>query len=407
MDDPGTDPSGRPRILHVSADFPDPVAPEKTRAIANLLTLTQDRFAHRVVSLNRRSPRGLAGYLPRARGDGIEAQPFAWGECLVYEAPGRGLFHRGHLLRLAEAIAARMRAGPLPDLVVGHKLTVEGIVAEHIAQLTGVPYAITIQGNTDTKVLAARPDLAPRLRAVLAGARGVTAFAPWALAAVEARLGKREGPVALIPCSTELDTPLVPREGGNGLLSVFHLHGHTNKNLAGMAAALRILARRGAPQRLAICGGGSAADTAAARRSAGDAPGLIFEGPLERGAVPGRMNAASAFVMPSHRETFGLVFIEALFAGLPIIYPAGKAVAGYFDGCPFAIPVPSRDTEALAEAMARAVREEARLKAALADWHASGEAERFRRSAIARDYGDALAAAIAGPRAASADRSAA
>jgi glycosyltransferase involved in cell wall biosynthesis len=134
---------------------------------------------------------------------------------------------------------------------------------------------------------------------------------------------------------------------------------------------------------------------AAARRAAGNAPGLAFEGPLTREAVPARMNAAAAFVLPSLRESFGLVFVEALFAGLPIIYPQGMAVSGWFDDCPFAVPVPPRDPGALADAMDHAVRSEARLKAALAEWQASGKAERFRRSAIAQAYGDALAAARA------------
>jgi glycosyltransferase involved in cell wall biosynthesis len=383
------------RILHVSADFPDPLVPNKTPVIETFLRLTGDTFDHRVISINRRALAGLAGILPGTHAAVAEFAPFAWGECLTYAAPGRGLFHRSHLVRLGDAIADRLRGAPLPDLVVGHKLTVEGIVVQRIAERTGLPFAITVQGNTDAKILAARPDLAPCFRTIFHAARGVTAFAPWAIDLLEAKLGKRSGPVAMIPCPTELDTPLAPRAGGNGLLSVFHLHGHANKNLAGMAEALRILDRRGRARVLAIGGGGSEADLAAARRNAGDAPGLVFEGPLPREAVAARMNAATAFVLPSFRESFGLVFVEALFAGLPIIYPKGAAVSGWFDDCPFALGVPAREPEALAAAMDTAVREEGQLKAALAEWQAAGGLERFGRSAIARDYAAALNAAAA------------
>lgn len=392
LHDPANGAAARPRILHVSADFPDPIAPDKTTAIRSLLELTRDDFRHRVISINRRPPGGMGGLFPRADKAATFAD-FEWGECLTYSAPGRGLFHRGHLLRLAEAIAERLRDAPLPDLIVGHKLTVEGIVVQRLSELIGVPFTITIQGNTDAKIVAARPDLAPRFRSILRETRGVTAFAPWSIEALEARLGTIASPVTLIPCPTELDAPLAPQAGGNGLLSVFHLHGHANKNLAGMARALRILAKAGEGQALAICGGGSEADLAAARRSAGDAPGLTFEGPLAREAVAVRMNSATAFVLPSRRESFGLVFIEALFAGLPIIYPRGMAVSGWFDNCPFAIPVPPRDPAAIADAMAFAVREETRLKAALLDWQVSRAAERFRRPGIAAAYGAALQAA--------------
>lgn len=42
------------------------------------------------------------------------------------------------------------------------------------------------------------------------------------------------------------------------------------------------------------------------------------------------MRQADAFVMVSHSETFGLVYIEALSQGLPIIYTKGEGIDGYF-----------------------------------------------------------------------------
>ena len=40
-------------ILHISADFPDPLQPNKTKAVSMLLDLTGERFRHHVYSLNR------------------------------------------------------------------------------------------------------------------------------------------------------------------------------------------------------------------------------------------------------------------------------------------------------------------------------------------------------------------
>lgn len=37
------------------------------------------------------------------------------------------------------------------------------------------------------------------------------------------------------------------------------------------------------------------------------------------------------FVLPSTKETFGLVYVEALTQGLPILYSEGVGVDGYFD----------------------------------------------------------------------------
>lgn len=382
----------RPKVLNLSADFPDPVDPAKTRVIRTLIDHGADVLDHKVISLNRISPSPttltrtvLTGHL------GLSGVPFDHGIALGYRAPGKGLFHRTILERLGDRIAGEVaRMQRRPDLVAGHKLTIEGLAVRRIAEHLRLPYAITVQGDTDTKILATRPDLVPALRRVYHDAQVVTFFAPWTKAAVENKLGPRAGPVVIIPCPTELDEPLAPSSGGNGLISVFHLKSHPRKNLSAMAEALRITAAGGDPLKLAICGGGSSSDVASAKASAGDAPGLAFEGPLAREAVARRMNAATGFVLPSRRETFGLVFIEALFAGLPIIYPAGQAVSGYFDDCPFALAVAPNDPAALAAAMRRLVEEEAALKAALREWQTSPAAQRFCLPDIGGKFTDGL-----------------
>ena len=48
-------------------------------------------------------------------------------------------------------------------------------------------------------------------------------------------------------------------------------------------------------------------------------------------AVLEHLRENDIFVMPSFQETFGLVYIEALSQGLPIVYSKGQGVDGYFD----------------------------------------------------------------------------
>lgn len=399
----------RPRILHVSADFPDPWMEAKTRVIKTLIDLTGDRFEHSIVSINRVSP-GSARFAadlvlhfgrPKLH---VETKPFGPGESIAYEAPGRGIFHATMLERLGDYIAKMHSHAQPSELLVGHKLTVEGIAVLAASERTGTPFAVTIQGDTDTKILSARPDLAPLLRRVFHKAVHVTSFTPWALDAVEAKLGKRQGPVSIVPCPTELDVPLVPTAGGAGLVSVFHLASQRRKNLAAMASACNFLAAQGTPVPLGIVGGGSASDVELARRTIGNAQGVVLEGALDRMGVSQRINASSGFVLPSKRETFGLVFIEALMAGAPIIYPQGQAVSGYFNDCPFAIGVPPDDVCALGDAMLHLVRHEARLKTELAKWQSTPAAQRFQREAIARDYGNGLACALGQPGYSCSDR---
>lgn len=386
--------SALPCVVHVTGDFPDPIVPRKTPVIRTLLELTSARFAHRVVSLNRRSPQ-LADLMGRAPEAFDHPTMFEWGKAVIYRAPPHGLFHATMLRSLGDRLAHDLKPAP-PALLVGHKLTIEGLVVARAARILGIPYAITIQGNTDTRILAARPDLTKAFAEVFHGAATVFAFAPWALAAVERRLGARRQGTILLPCPTELDEPLTPCEQGNGFVSVFHLEHHRNKNLGGMATALQLLRRTNDSATLEIIGGGSDSDFAQCRAQVSDLAGIQITGPLAREDLRFRLNQATGLVLPSLRESFGLVFVEALFAGLPVIYPAGMAVDGYFDGLPFAIAVDARDPHAIAAAMRRLIQNERDLKRALAEWQGSAHARRFMRPAIAASFSEGIGGALAG-----------
>ena len=107
--------------------------------------------------------------------------PITRGICTEHRAPPKGLLHSTVLQRLAEWNTDHVtRHDAIPDLVVGHKLTVEGIVARKVARNLGQPFAITIQGNTDEKILRDRPDLRRQFARIYREAGCVFSFALWA-----------------------------------------------------------------------------------------------------------------------------------------------------------------------------------------------------------------------------------
>lgn len=381
----------RPRVLHISADFPDPVDGNKTRAVHRLLDLTAPDFHHEVISLNRVNPRPVAflrgtiarrGRPPRA----IVRGEFSYGQWWTYEAPPRGLFLRSCLADVADEICQTLSGRALPDLVVGHKLTVEGLVARQVAGRLSLPFATGIMGDTDLKIARSRPDLADEFSKVLHDAAAVYSLAPWSLARLEGMWGARSGPSAVIPCATDADQVIPPRALGEGFVSLFHLKNAKRKNLPGMLRAYRKVRERGVATSLTIMGGGDDAEVQACERAANGLSGVRFTGPIDRADIGQRLNRATGFVLPSLRESFGMVFVEALFAGIPIIYPKGAAVDGFFDGLPFARPVDARDEDAIADAMCTFVAHEEPIKAALASWQVSPEARRFTRKAIGDDF---------------------
>lgn len=387
----------KPLILHVSGDFPDPVEPFKTKAIRGLIDLTEARFAHRVVSINRVSP-GLAGTLREVvlpTRLAVTTLDFDYGTALTYVAPAKGVRHLTKLHQLGDWLARYIAALPeKPALLIGHKLAIEGLAVRRASELTGIPYGLSIQGDSDTKIMEARRDLTGEFRDVLHGAKVVFPFAPWAWERVTARLGTPAAAPIMLPCPTDLDQPLAPVVGGDGLLSVFHLQSYKRKNLAGMVEAMRLLARDGEAPRLTIIGGGESGERQRCETLAAQAPSLALAGAQDRAEVRAAMNRASAFVLPSLRESFGLVFVEALFAGLPIIYPKGTSVDGYFDGAAFAIAVDARDPHSIADAMKYAIDNEAKMKAALAEWQQSDAMRRFQRDSIGEAFSGGLLSAL-------------
>ena len=58
---------------------------------------------------------------------------------------------------------------------------------------------------------------------------------------------------------------------------------------------------------------------------------LILESYVPKTELLLKYRDADIYIMPSNPETFGLVYVEALSQGLPIIYGSGQGFDGYFD----------------------------------------------------------------------------
>jgi glycosyltransferase involved in cell wall biosynthesis len=61
------------------------------------------------------------------------------------------------------------------------------------------------------------------------------------------------------------------------------------------------------------------------------------------------------FIMISKFETFGLVYLEAMSQGLPVVHSTGQGIDGYFEKSSFAIPVNANGIEEIVEALEKLV----------------------------------------------------
>ena len=382
----------KPIVVHISGDFPDAVQPRKTRAVLNLVQGTADAFEHRVYSLNR-VPLAARGHMSRIGAVEVVADRDHV-VSLTYAAPARGLFLATAMQRVAEAILGDLqRLGLRPAAVQGHKLSIEGLAARPIAAALSIPYALSLQGDTDQKILSIRRDLRGRYRQVYRDAAAVFPFAPWIARWCDESLGSRSAAPIVMPCVLASDAVLTPVSTPPKIIAALHLESWRRKNVRTLMAA-------------------SARVPEATVEIAGDGPQTakdVVDSMIGRAGLQGRarrigyaspaemqpwMNSAAVFAMPSLRETFGMVFVEALLAGCPIVYPEGRAVDGYFDGCGFALAVPPKDIDAVAEAIRTLLGDQDRRKGGLARWQRSAAAAAFRRDAILSSYSRGLTEVI-------------
>lgn len=120
-----------------------------------------------------------------------------------------------------------------------------------------------------------------------------------------------------------------------------------NKNVNTTVKACRILIEKGYDINLIVVG--NIKDKSQESIKGIDFVNYFQFSPKEK--VREYFNQADIFVMPSIHETFGLVYIEAMSQGLPVIYTKGQGFDGYFNEGQVGFHVPCFDAQAIAESI--------------------------------------------------------
>lgn len=219
-----------------------------------------------------------------------------------------------------ELFEAYRRERGLPDVVHAHDVLYSGTLANEIRRRHGVQFVVTEHSSVILRhgLDGAHARAAAR---TVAGASALTAVSAALGAALEASLGLGPGTVEVLPNVLDPEFPpaeLPARDGGRPrvFLTVGSLD--DNKDHATMIRAFA--SAFPGDERLRIVGSGpnrSPLCRLAARQKVGSRVELL--GRLDRGAVRREMLKADCFVLSSRAETFGVVLIEALSCGLPVV----------------------------------------------------------------------------------------
>jgi len=206
-----------------------------------------------------------------------------------------------------------------PDLVAAQSATWAGVAAGRAATRWQLPYVIT-EVDTGFGTGAVRHWHATLSRRAFAGALAVIAISR-NLRERLLRLGGARR-VELIPCTVDESYWTLPPAPRSGRPFTFYAQAHLTPR-KGFDVLIRAFAARfrgDAMVRLVLGGDGVIRqELAALARSLGLQSQVTFLGQLPRDGVREAMWNANCFVLPSYAENFGVVLIEALATGVPVI----------------------------------------------------------------------------------------
>jgi glycogen synthase len=277
-----------------------------------------------------------------------------------------------------------------PDVLHVQCFSANGIYGTALAALLDVPLVVSLQGETvmdDADIYEASATLRVGLRVGLRRAQAVTACSRFVLDDAEERFGLPPHTGTVIPNGVSLDRaePQVPIEVPFDRFVLALGRMVEKKGFDLLINAFARVAESQADVGLVIGGDGRA------RRglvelvdSLGLTGRVLFPGTMTRAQVAWAMERAAIFALPSRVEPFGIVVLEALRAGRPVIVSArggaGEIVRDQREG----LVVDPFDVEALAAALLRLLGDEVlcgRLGAA-----GAARVERFSWERIVGEY---------------------
>lgn len=345
------------------------------------------RAGHRVgvIAPNLRSVRELpAGLAGAARGialrddDGVPTYGLEGAQLLPGLKPAND---RAWVLAGRKLFARYVAEQGQPDILHAHATFMGGIIGAQLKRESGVPLVITEHST----VYQRRPIPEFQLRearSALTESDARLVVSPQLGESMERVIGPEACPWEWVPNMVDsaflaAEVPASRPPGPFRFLNVAFLQEKKGHPELLAAFAQRFAGDRSVELRI----GGDGPQREALREMAtslGIAEQVVWLGALDRAGVLAEMLAADAFVLSSLIETFGVVVVEALACGVPVVATRSggpECIIGDGDG----LLVPAADSTALGEAMERL-----KLDRADYDSHAIRRrcAERFGEAAL-------------------------
>lgn len=277
------------------------------------------------------------------------------------------------------------------NVVHAHTLFSSGYTALQLKKRYGLPYLTAVR-NTDINVFFMRlPHLRSTGLRVLRDAERIIFLSPayqeqlfsqYVPGSIRREMEKKS---LVIPNGIDplfLENPLPLRTEPSTIPRLIYVGAlNSNKNLELTVQAAKLLRQRGREIHLTVVGPVLEKKYRAILGNVDE-----YHDHCSQDDVLGYLRAADVFVMPSHTESFGLVYAEAMSQGLPVLYTRGQGFDGQFPDGTVGYAVSDKDPVELAERIERVLSEYGRLSE-----NCSRLVGKFDWKKIAKQYADLYA----------------
>lgn len=364
-------------LLHICSDFPNQHI--YMQLINQLRALGEKQFMFSAV---------------RSEGE-AKKQPPDEGKDVRYSI--QNVLHPWHIplfrtkIKMVEKLICRTIDPSSFSIVHAHYLYSDGAVALRLKKRFGIPFISAIRNTDLNAFMRFRPDLSMIAHGVLRQASALVCLTTTYREAVLARLPKSLAAEIRhkffvipsgVPASWLESPPSTIRKNGSELKVFYVGNFNKNKNVTSLIKAVEIIrATRLATLTLVGGGGDGVREIEAILRN----PRYSFVTRLGPIYDPVRLRDIyrehDIFAMPSFLETFGVVYLEALSQGVPIVHTNGQGVDGLFQPGTVSESVDAKNPSSIANGITKAANRRQAVHALCVQ-----EATRFSWDNLAKKY---------------------
>jgi len=257
--------------------------------------------------------------------------------------------HRALTMRLFKLYASE---NGLPDIVHVHGALPIGTAAQEVQQMYNIPYVLSEHSSSYARGILSSAQLASARRTAMSAVRRFAVSTPFSKL-LEQKLNLDAGSIEVFP--NPVSNSFLDHAISTPKASVFRfLHVSLLDEMKNVSSLLHAFAQAFGGRDDILLSIGGDGPTAPLLKSLAAELGISrqvrFLGALSRSEVASALFDADAFVLSSRYETFGVVVVEALAMGVPVIATrcgGPEDIVGEGDG----ILVPVGDITAMAQAM--------------------------------------------------------